>query len=160
MKSYNQHIPYYLCIMFLFLIANMANAQSGNNKNTADSASAKIAKKLSVSPEKAKQIHEAYAYKHDEIVRLMKDSTFKGPGKMRLLKKLEVERKHKIDSTVTPAQKATMLADQGDLYKKQMQRREQLIKSHEEEMSRIPHKRTVKATSADTIKNKPKPKTN
>jgi len=160
MKLYNQHTLHYLCLMLLFLIASTAHAQNGTSKNTADSTSAKIAKKLSVSPEKAKQIQAAYNYNHDAIIRLMKDTTFKGVGKMRLLKKLQAERKHKIDSAVTPEQQAAMIADQGSLHKKQMEIRAQMIKRHEDEMNRIPHKRTVKTVAADTTKNKPKTKTN
>lgn len=159
MKSHNKHIPYYLCLALLLLITNVVHAQSNSNKNTADSASAKIAQKLSVSPEKARQIHAAYSYNLDKITKLEKDTTLKGPGKIRLLNKLRTERKRQIDSTVTPAQKAAMIADQGDLYKKQMAARAQMIKRHEDEMNRIPHKRTVKTTVPDTIRNKSNTKT-
>jgi len=158
MKLHDKYTPYYLCLALLLLITTAANAQNRGSKNTADSASAMIARKLSVSPAKAKQIQAAYSYKREDIIKLMKDTTLKGPVKMRLIKQLEAERRHHIDSTVTPAQKAAMIADKGDLQKKQMEMRAQILKRHEEEMNRIPHQRTVKIGAQDTTR-KPKTKT-
>jgi len=153
MKHY--HINY-RCIITIVIVftTGLLKAQTNQSPTVpSDTVTQKVAKRLVVSKEKAKQIQDAYSYRHKEIEKLMQDSTRKSKDKHRELARLMKERKLKIDSTLTPAQKQTLAQGQAGLQKAEIDRRNQLIRRHEIEMNNVPHKRVIKAATDTTKKN-------
>jgi len=131
-------------------------ALRANAQTLADSAVNNIASKLSVNKEKARQIYAATTYNRAEIDRLMKDDKRKPGDKQRQLQRLVAQRRHQIDSVLTPDQKKTLLSGNEDFKQKEEAHRQEVMKKHEAEMNRIPHTRTLKPIQTDTTRKKAK----
>jgi len=137
-----------LAVAFLFFNAVTLKAQTRT-----DSAVNNISAKLSVSKEKARQIHDANNYKQAEIEKLLKDNKRKPGDKQRQLQRLLAERRHKIDSTMTSSQKEAMRQHNDDMKQKIAAHQAELMRKHEAEMNNVTHQHWAK-TAADSVKKK------
>ncbi|MDB5131501.1 MAG: hypothetical protein JWR02_1250 [Mucilaginibacter sp.] len=150
----------YGMVIVMLTISIQLKAQNKPDQNIPDSVTQKLAERLGVSNEKAKQVQAAYGYKHDEIDRLMKDQARKPADKQRVLKRLMAERRQKIDSVLTVPQKETLKQSQGDLIQRETDRRNKLMQQHETEVNRIPHQQVLKSNNADSTGKKVKTQKN
>jgi hypothetical protein len=136
-------------------------AQDKQDKNAAaaaDSGTNKLSKRLSIDKEKAGKIQAAYNFHRDDITLVMKNNTLNPAQKQAQLKRLLAQRRQQIDSLVTPAQKALLKQDQADILAKEDNRRRQVEQRHEQEINRVPHKRTMRRQVVpDSTKTKVKP---
>jgi hypothetical protein len=155
MKNFIKVYRALLLLTIVFLLVTM----SLKAQTRADSAVNNISGRLSVSKEKARQIYAANNYKRAEFEKLMKDNSRKPGDKQRQMKRLMAERKHMVDSVMTPAQKAALLPDSNTLKQKMAAHREEIMKRHEAEMDKVPHKHMAKINRPDTV-NKKKVRTN
>lgn len=155
MKQLFKHTYQYFLVLGILLTTNASlKAQS----TAVDTTSDKLAKTLSINKEKAKQIQSALNYRHEEITNVMKDPNIKPADKQKQLKRLFADRKHKIDSTMTPALKQKLNELRADDIKKENDRRAAFEKKHEQDMEKTPHKRTLKTPQIDTTQKKAKTK--
>lgn len=154
MKQPVQYLQYYYKTIALLLLMMAGTAVKAQKKesNHPDTLADKLSNSLSVNKEKAKSIQAAMNYHHDEIFRLMNDSTLKPEAKRERLKKLMEDRRQKMNAAMSPAEKDKLKQYQMNRLKKEAERQASLEQQHEAEMNRISHKRILKPTKGDTIK--------
>ncbi|QKJ32455.1 hypothetical protein HQ865_22715 [Mucilaginibacter mali] len=142
-----------ICLMLSCLTAA---AQQGQQKNIKDTSSAKLAAAMSVSKGRAEQIRAALNYKHDEVRRLMRDSSMSVSEKRLRLQHLVMERQRRVDSLITPAEKTKFKQAIGDLSPKQKAHLAEVAKRQETQLNRVPHRQAIKASAKDSVKRIPK----
>lgn len=142
---------YKLLVLLLLLAATTVKAQK-KDSNHPDTLADKLAKNMGVNRDKAKNIQAAMNYHHDEINRLMNDSTLKPEARREKLKKLMEDRRQKMNAAMGPTEKEKLKQQQANGVKKEAARQALLEQQHEAEINRISHKRMQIPAKGDTIK--------
>jgi len=127
----------YLLTALLFVFCAGVKAQS--RPAASDTSDLKVARLLSVSPEKAKQIRAVFNFRHEEFQRLMLNTSLKPAEKDKQLKALFAERRRLIDSVLTPDQKRMLFQSVADLKAKQTEKFNSARQNNKTEMNKVPH---------------------
>lgn len=146
-----------LCTSILLNIPKGAIAQDKQDKSLSDSAKVHLARKLSISTQKAAAVQAAYGYRHEDIIKLMKDHKLPPAERQTRLKVLLNQRQHQIDSLLTPQQKTLLNTEQSEVISKANAHRRQMEQRHEQELNKVPHKRLLRSSRpTDSLSTKEK----
>jgi hypothetical protein len=147
------NIVAFVTVLSLLLIVNTSvKAQSGSLNR--DSSAKVLATKLSVSPERAKRIQDAYGAYRQDIEKIMKDTQMKPAEKQRQLRRYQGLRRHMIDSLVSKQEQASLGAGQQGYLQQEAEHRKKLEARHEQELNKVPHKRVSAPIKKVTIANR------
>lgn len=151
--------PKSIILVLLTMITVLTVKAQQPESLTSDSVTYRISKRFSVSLERAKKIRSILQYKRDAYRKTMQDASLKPTEKQFLLTRLMGERRHLIDSLLTPEEKSKLKQAQSELLKRHAGKHSEMEKRHETELNRIPHKRVLRNPHpADTIQVKEKTK--
>jgi hypothetical protein len=142
MKKLNKNTYTIVLLLTIFcLYSGVLKAQqpTHNTVNQDTVASSRLAKRLSVSRERARQIQWAFNFRNEDIEKLMKDKTLDPKEKQQQLRQLLAQRRMVVDATLNKAQKQQLKNSlPADTAKMQAQR-EAMSQRHREQLSRTPH---------------------
>jgi hypothetical protein len=143
-KQHNHLLIYLFALTLLCLCPTISHAQNNNLETINDSSAIKIANRLSISQNGAKQIQSAYNYRNTEISRLMKDSVANGIQQMQGLKQLVAERNQQLKILVSSSDRARLKGNDS-LYTQVLSG---IKRRHALQLSRTPHRQLSSTSSS------------
>lgn len=137
-QTFHHHIKHLLLGLSLCLCSHIVKAQDTQapGKTSDSTAINQLAVRLSVSNEKAIEIHRAFNARHDRIDQLAKDTLMNAKQKQLQLSSLLAQRKQMISSALNSTEKEQLkqISATGE------QSRQQTIKQrHQQQLARIQH---------------------
>lgn len=138
MKKLKYH--YIIITGLLFCLCQKVTlAQGSSQSTTSDSSIIKLAEHLSISQERAQQIQAAYNYHYEGIKRLVMDESVKPDMRQQRLKQMLSERQQKVDTVVTPTEKARLASADSALIARMQTKIEAINQRHQQQLNRLPH---------------------
>jgi hypothetical protein len=111
-----------------------------DTQQPADTSTAKLAARLSISQERAGQIQAAYNYQHEGLIQLMNNKTVKPPARQRQFQYMLADRQKKIDVAITLAEKAQLIIADSALIARMQAQAAEIRQRHEQQLNRMPHR--------------------
>jgi hypothetical protein len=143
-----------LSVLFIMSgCALSAVAQQKTMKGTArDTSVSQLATDLAIGKNRAEQVKSALNYKRAEISKLMRDSSISPQEKHLRFKSMVMERRRKIDSVMTPAEKLKLKQVYGETTPRESKHLAEVAQRQEAAMNKVLHKQVTKAIQKDSVK--------
>lgn len=147
-----------LIILFSLLVVNGFAQQQRGTQAPDDTVVAGLARKLSVSNEKARKINTALHFREKEILATTRDSTLNPNERHIKLQRLFFERKRMIDSVMTKDDKQTVKRAFADVIQRQDQDRNRRQNAQMAKVDQASKNRRIVSSRTDTVITKKNPR--